>query len=154
MLSGNPKAMTGENPQTKHSRDAVAGSASATGTEDAPVAANVSEKADGALSAAGVKTEEAAEAARARVRAAGAAGKRVEAKARTGVDAGRRKVSEVSEKAVASAGTAWQTAREHKVAVTSAGAGLLTVATASFLAGRKSGVRAVGPLTRLTGGRL
>ncbi|ASY36733.1 MULTISPECIES: hypothetical protein [unclassified Streptomyces] len=146
--------MTGENPQTKHSRDAVAASASAPGTDNAPVAATASEKADAALSAAGAKTEEATEAARARARAAGAAGKRVEAKARTGVDAGRRKVSEVSEKAVASAGTAWGTVREHKVAAASAGAGLLTVATASFLAGRKSGVRAVGPLTRLTGGKL
>ncbi|EDY45233.1 DUF2448 domain-containing protein [Streptomyces sp. SPB074] len=146
--------MTGENPQTKHPRDAVAASAAVPGTENAPVTSTVSQKADEALSAAGAKTEQAAEAARAQARAAGAAGKRVEEKARTGVDAGRRKVSEVSEKAVASAGTAWDTVREHKVAVTSAVAGLLTVATASFLAGRKSGVRATGPLTRLTGGKL
>ncbi|MFJ8632376.1 hypothetical protein [Streptomyces sp. NPDC093568] len=70
------------------------------------------------------------------------------------VQAGRQAVIDASGQAVAFAGTAWTVIAHRKVLAAGVGAGLSALTVTSYLAGRRAGHRTLGPITRLTGGRI
>lgn len=104
------------------------------------------------------KTESTGRSAGAAVKAgassAGEATKRVGQAATQAAETGRRTLVTVSGKAATTAVATWVAVRARKAVVAGVGAGLLTAATASYTAGRRSAMNRLGPVTRLTRGRL
>ncbi|MFF3348975.1 hypothetical protein [Streptomyces sp. NPDC002779] len=74
--------------------------------------------------------------------------------AAAGVQAGRKAVVTASGQAVALATTAWTLIANRKLVAAGVGAGLSAVTATSYLAGRRAGRRTLGPITRMTGGRI
>ncbi|MFJ8532071.1 hypothetical protein [Streptomyces sp. NPDC093591] len=70
------------------------------------------------------------------------------------VESGRQAVVAASGQAVALAKTAWTVIADRKVLVAGLGAGLTALGATSYAAGRRAGRRTLGPITRLTGGRI
>ncbi|MEU8990529.1 hypothetical protein AB0C98_29605 [Streptomyces sp. NPDC048558] len=70
------------------------------------------------------------------------------------VEAGRQAVVAASGQAVALAKTTWTLIANRKIVVAGAGAGLTALGAASYAAGRRAGRRTLGPITRMTGGRI
>lgn len=70
------------------------------------------------------------------------------------VEAGRKAVIAASGQAVTFARTAWTAIARRKALVAGVGAGLTALGATSYSAGRRAGRRTLGPITRLTGGRI
>lgn len=71
-----------------------------------------------------------------------------------GVEAGRRVLATVPGRVGTTAQTAWAVIAHRKLVAATAAAGLTAVSAVSYAAGRRSGRRTLGPLARLTGGRV
>lgn len=71
-----------------------------------------------------------------------------------GVEVGRQAVLATSGHVAATAKTAWTVIAHRKLVAAGVGAGLTALSAASYAVGRRTGNRAQGPLTRLTGGRI
>ncbi|GGR35440.1 hypothetical protein GCM10010282_30080 [Streptomyces roseolus] len=71
-----------------------------------------------------------------------------------GLRTGREAVTENATKVASAATTAWAVAKNRKAVAAGVAAGLAGVAGAAFAAGRATARPAVGPLTRLAGGRI
>ncbi|MDO0929298.1 hypothetical protein QQY24_29235 [Streptomyces sp. TG1A-8] len=72
----------------------------------------------------------------------------------TGVEAGRQAAVAASGRAAALVKTTWTALAHRKLVAAGVGAGMTALGMASYTAGRRSGRRAQGPVTRLTGGRI
>ncbi|MGY6023637.1 hypothetical protein [Streptomyces spinosirectus] len=70
------------------------------------------------------------------------------------VQAGREAVVAASGQAAAMAKTAWTLIANRKLIAIGVGAGASALGATSYLAGRRSGRRTHGPITRMTGGRI
>ncbi|WP_443064685.1 hypothetical protein [Streptomyces sp. NBC_00588] len=70
------------------------------------------------------------------------------------VQAGRQAVVAASGQAVALAKTTWTLIANRKALVAGVGAGVSALGATSYLAGRRAGRRTLGPITRMTGGRI
>jgi hypothetical protein len=70
------------------------------------------------------------------------------------VQAGRQAVVAASGQAVALAKTTWTLIADRKVLVAGVGAGMSALGATTYLAGRRAGRRTLGPITRMTGGRI
>ncbi|MFJ6984857.1 MULTISPECIES: hypothetical protein [unclassified Streptomyces] len=70
------------------------------------------------------------------------------------VEAGRRAVVATSGRVAASARTAWTAVAARKLVAAGVGVGVTALTAASYAVGRRSGRRSLGPITRLTGGRI
>jgi hypothetical protein len=71
-----------------------------------------------------------------------------------GVAAGRQAVVTTSGRFAATAKTAWTVVAQRKLVAAGVGAGITAVSAASYAVGRRAGRHTLGPLTRLTGGRI
>lgn len=142
--SGNAEFMTQTNSGTN--KASVNKTRRATAKVTAPAA-----KAAG--KAAEKSDEVASEAAGVAERAAGAGASVVRGTAER-VQAGREAVVAASGHAVGFAKTAWTVVARRKAIAAGAGVGLSALGAASYLAGHRAGRRTLGPITRLTGGRI
>ncbi|KOG74782.1 hypothetical protein HCJ76_30435 [Streptomyces sp. MC1] len=70
------------------------------------------------------------------------------------VQAGRQAVVAASGQAVTFAKTGWTLIAQRKLLAAGVGAGLSALGATSYMAGRRAGRRTLGPITRLTGGRI
>ncbi|MFE3034798.1 hypothetical protein ACFXKY_24525 [Streptomyces canus] len=70
------------------------------------------------------------------------------------VEAGRQTVIAASGQAAAVAKTAWTVIAQRKLIAAGVGAGLTALTATSYAAGRRAGRHTLGPITRLTGGRI
>lgn len=86
--------------------------------------------------------------------AAGEATQRVGRAASAGLQSGQHVVAANASKAVAAAGTAWSVVKNRKVIAAGAAAGAVSVTGAAFVLGRSTARAQMGPLTKLTGGRI
>lgn len=146
-------------------RNSGATTEKSTGAKTATLNGGVTEKAgkkaeaaaghvDRGASKVGSAARSAGEATSSRTQAVGATAKRMGQTAGKGVQAGRQAVVSASSKAASTAATAWTVLKARKIIAAGAGAGLLAVIAGSFAAGRGSAMRRVGPVTRITKGRL
>ncbi|MFF1546277.1 hypothetical protein [Streptomyces sp. NPDC058291] len=71
-----------------------------------------------------------------------------------GVEASRQAIVTTSGHVAATAKTAWTVIAHRKLVAAGAAAGLSALTAASYAVGRRSGRQTLGPLTRLTGGRI
>nr|WP_078969460.1 hypothetical protein [Streptomyces cyaneogriseus] len=71
-----------------------------------------------------------------------------------GVEAGRRVLATVPGRVTTTAQTAWTVIAHRKLVAAGAAAGVTALSAASYAVGRRSARRTLGPLTRLTGGRI
>ncbi|WP_175609249.1 hypothetical protein [Streptacidiphilus griseoplanus] len=86
-------------------------------------------------------------------RAAGA-GAAVMHSAAERVQVGRQAVVAASGQVAAVAKTTWTAIAHRKLVAAGVGTGLSALGATSYLAGRRAGRRSLGPITRLTGGRI
>ncbi|MFJ9746503.1 hypothetical protein [Streptomyces chartreusis] len=70
------------------------------------------------------------------------------------VEAGRMAVVSASGQAAAFAKSTWTLIANRKILAAGVGAGLTALSAMSYAAGRRSGRRTLGPITRMTGGRI
>ncbi|CAM5603617.1 hypothetical protein ACFYZI_29385 [Streptomyces griseorubiginosus] len=71
-----------------------------------------------------------------------------------GVEVGRQTVVAASGQAAAVAKTAWTVVAQRKLIAAGVGAGLTVLSVTSYAAGRRAGRHTLGPITRMTGGRI
>ncbi|MEU5047329.1 hypothetical protein [Streptomyces griseorubiginosus] len=71
-----------------------------------------------------------------------------------GVEVGRQTVVAASGQAAAVAKTAWTVVAQRKLIAAGVGAGLTVLGATSYAAGRRAGRHTLGPITRMTGGRI
>ncbi|MEV0023688.1 hypothetical protein AB0H45_15940 [Streptomyces atroolivaceus] len=95
--------------------------------------------------------QDAAESAQTGVRSAGLATKRA---AVAGWDTSRQTVMDTAGKVTSTATTAWTVVKHRKAIAVGAAAGLGGLVGGAFALGRQTARTQMGPLTRLTGGRL
>jgi hypothetical protein len=148
--SGNAQYMSqsnsaaNQNSKANQSASAKARQATAKATAPAAKAADKTAEASGDVASAAVDAAE---------RTAGTGAAIVNSTAER-VQAGRQVVIDASGQAAAVAKTAWTVIAHRKVLAAGVGAGLSVLGATSYLAGRRAGHRAHGPITRLTGGRI
>ncbi|GCB53008.1 hypothetical protein [Streptomyces sp. NL15-2K] len=70
------------------------------------------------------------------------------------VEAGRQAIVSASGQVAAGAKTAWTVLSHRKLVAAGVGAGLTALGAASYAAGRRAERHTLGPVTRLTGGRI
>ncbi|MFC9943202.1 hypothetical protein [Streptomyces pratensis] len=141
------KAGTGARTAAAKGRQTTAAAGNQARSGSAVAASKAKSSAQDAKSSA----QDAAGSAETGVRSAGLATKRAAA---AGWDTGRQTVLDTAGKVTSTATTAWTVVKHRKAIAVGAAAGLGGLVGGAFALGRQTAKTHVGPITRLTGGRL